>query len=330
MRFPAQSAALSVLTLLSSFRSTEAQEPYSKCSCSPQIYSFTMSFFQTCSNDSIENSAGIFTTVCSIDSNLEAGEDWEDLIPDVGESLVKRRLQEHSKDSKHEMARRIATSDMVPVKVISIVFAEVNSDGSLLIINKNDTLSDVELENGAVVQFESVSSTLDSNVGIDDQLSKVPGGVTLLVVGKNANGELVKTRMLWLYNNDCDVVPLTETAVLGWVTVDTLKKAFGEFCLAIDDSSKTTSIVEAKAGKSSHSGNILSKSGKNGKSIAVETIMSATGTEGDLASIVSITKTGKTTNNILLSKSGKTGSPNRVKMPVNTAHALFPKAGKTI
>ena len=130
---------------------------------------------------------------------------------------------------------------------------------------------------------------------------------------------------------------------------DTLKKAFGEFCLAIDDSSKTTSIVEAKAGKSSHSGNILSKSGKNGKSIAVETIMSATGTEGDLivstamdtimsatgtegdlASIVSITKTGKTTNNILLSKSGKTGSPNRVKMPVNTAHALFPKAGKTI
>lgn len=220
MRVSAQSAALPVLALLSrSIHCTRAQEPDHKCSCSPQKYSFTLSLFQTCSDDSIENSPGVFTTVCSVDSNLGPGDDWGSFIPDVGESLVKRSLKEHGKDTNHKTTHRIAAADMVPVKIISVVFAEVNSDGSLVVINKNDTLSDVELENGAVVQFESISSTLDPDVGIEEQLSNVPGGVTLLLVGKNANGELVKSRMLWLYNNECDIVPLTETGVLGWTSV---------------------------------------------------------------------------------------------------------------
>lgn len=105
---------------------------------------------------------------------------------------------------------------MVPVKIVSLVFAEV-SDAALVVINKDETLADVELENGAVVELDSISKTLDSDVDIEGQLSSVPGGVTMLLVGENSSGELVKTRLLWLYNNDCDLVH--PTGKLGWIEV---------------------------------------------------------------------------------------------------------------
>jgi hypothetical protein len=70
-----------------------------------------------------------------------------------------------------------------------------------------------------VVEFDSISAKLDPDVGIDDQLSSVPGGVTVLLVGENASGELIKTRMLWLYDNSCNMIPLAEAADLGWIYV---------------------------------------------------------------------------------------------------------------
>jgi hypothetical protein len=161
----------------------------------------------------------MFTTVCSTDSNLSSDDDWTEIIADVGESLVRRRLTEKFVGFNDKRTRRVATKDLAPVKIISIIFAEVSSDGSLVVINKEETLANVDLGDKSVVEFDSISKTLDPEKDINEQSLLVPGGVTILLVGENSNGELVKTRMLWLYNNVCDAVPLTETGELGWITV---------------------------------------------------------------------------------------------------------------
>lgn len=199
-----------VISLL--WNSSQLSKAQELCSCSPRKYSFTLSLSQTCNDDTLQSSPGVFTTVCSTDTNVEVDGDWSDLIPDVGGSLVRRSLNLNDKP-----VLRLA-EDVVPIKIVSIVFAEVNSDGSLVIINKDESFADADLGNGAIVEFDSISNTLDSNVVLQDQ-SDVPGGVTVLLVGENADGKLVKTRMLWLYKNDCDLVPLAETSDLGWISV---------------------------------------------------------------------------------------------------------------
>jgi hypothetical protein len=148
------------------------------------------------------------------------------MIPNVGESLVRRILSDQTLGGYRESVFRSATDDMVPVKIISIVFAEVGSDGSLIVINKDDTHADVDLKDGSVVEFDSISKELDRDVNINDQISRVPGGVTILLVGENSIGELVKTRILWLYGNNCDEVPLAGTGHLGWITVVRSIKTF--------------------------------------------------------------------------------------------------------
>ena len=105
---------------------------------------------------------------------------------------------------------------MVPVKIVSVVFAEV-ADASMVVINKDETLADVELENGAVFELDSISKTLDSDVDIESQSLSVPGGVTMLLVGENSSGELVKIRLLWLYSTNCDLVH--PAGRLGWIEV---------------------------------------------------------------------------------------------------------------
>lgn len=114
------------------------------CSCSPQKYSFTVSLSQTCDNDTLAASPGVFTTVCSTDANVGADDDWSSIIPDVGESLVKRFLTDETP------MRQMVTKDMTPVKIISLIFAEVNSDGSLVVINKDESLSETDLKDESV------------------------------------------------------------------------------------------------------------------------------------------------------------------------------------
>jgi hypothetical protein len=141
MRIAAKSAAITLTLFSSTLRLVNPQE---LCSCSPQKYSFTLSLSQTCDNDTLESSPGVFTTVCSTDTNIEADDDWSSIIPDVGESLVRRSL----KDGRP--MRQIVTKDMAPVKIISLIFAEVNSDGSLVVINKDESLSDTDLKDEVV------------------------------------------------------------------------------------------------------------------------------------------------------------------------------------
>ncbi|KAL3791813.1 hypothetical protein HJC23_002444 [Cyclotella cryptica] len=218
MKFSATSASL-IISLASLLLSSRAQEPSTLCLCSPRTYSFTLALSQSCKTDTLANSPGIWTTVCSTDSNFGADTEFTEMIPNVGESLVRRILSDQIPGDHNERVFSAATDDMVPVKIISLVFAEVLSDGSLVITNKDETLANVKLDDGAVVEFDSISKRLDLNVDINDQLSSVPGGVTMLLVGENSIGELVKTRMLWLYDNNCDAVPLAGGGALGWITV---------------------------------------------------------------------------------------------------------------
>jgi hypothetical protein len=137
------------------------------------------------------------------------------MLPDVGESLVGgQRVLNGIKGGD----LRVGTGDMVPNKITCIVFAEVHSDG-LVVSNKDESLVDVNLEDGAVVNFESISKTLDPGADVEDTVSRVPGGVLVLLVGENTSGELVRTRMLWMYDNNCSAVPLMETGDLGWISV---------------------------------------------------------------------------------------------------------------
>ncbi|KAL7480658.1 hypothetical protein ACHAW6_006335 [Cyclotella cf. meneghiniana] len=242
--------------------SSQEEEPSTRCVCSPQAYSLTLSLSQTCKTDTLANSPGVWTTVCSTDSNFGADTELTEIIPNVGESLVRRSLSDQMLGGNKERVSRSATDDMVPVKIISIVFAEVRSDGSLVVINKDDTHADVDLRNGSVIEFDSISKELDRDVDINDQLSRVPGGVTILLVGENSIGELVKTRILWLYDNSCDEVPLAGTGYLGWITVDSCELASNKFCPSQSTGSRT--------------GTLFAKSAKFGKSAGMTTVPNTT------------------------------------------------------
>ena len=65
------------------------------------------------------------------------------------------------------------------------------------IINQDSTYFDIDGSDGDILEYTSISSTLDVNVPIGDQLDKVPGGVILVLFGENAAGEVIQNRVAW-------------------------------------------------------------------------------------------------------------------------------------
>ena len=63
-------------------------------------------------------------------------------------------------------------------EVISIQFLEFDTEGTLLVINQDDTYEDVAFTDGQTVEFTSISAKLDPDEPLSEQLDKIPGGAS--------------------------------------------------------------------------------------------------------------------------------------------------------
>ena len=117
--------------------------------------------------------------------------------------------------------QELQSEDLVPIEITSVVSIEVGDNDDLEVINKDDSLSNVTLVEGDMVTFTSLSQQLDHDESLEDQYidDVLPGGVSIIIEGKNAGGEMVKNRVFWTYTNDCRDFLLIEVGdTIGWLT----------------------------------------------------------------------------------------------------------------
>lgn len=186
-------------------------------SCSPSVLKIVLSLNQMCGDGDLIDNEGIEDTLCLLDVDFTGGEN-DDLFPG---RILNRRLDWKPASNR---ALQEETTDTVPVEISSIQFLELDSFGNLDVINQDTSFTDVSLEDGDEVQFNSISVTLDPTVPLEEQLAILPGGGALIIVGTNAAGETLRNRILWTYTNSCESscmesdVPITEGDTIGWVT----------------------------------------------------------------------------------------------------------------
>lgn len=147
-------------------------------------------------------------------------------------------------------------------------------------------------------------------------------------MGENKSGELIKTRMLWLYDNSCAMTPLTESVDLGWISVETIKMASEEFCAASGSDNTLSNSVKPKADKSE--GKLVSKSGKinSTDNLSLSYRYNKSGKV--------LTKAGKANsdaNGVVFVESGKEAPGGSMSMShgeLSAKYYLFNKAGKAL
>ena len=178
------------------------------CSCSPVKYNFTLNLSQDCDSNDVIGNNGIEGSFCYI----------EDLdYIDYDEAV--------SSSSTYEPVRRKRERDLqdkTPVEIISIQFLEFDTQGDLRVIHQDDThIKDASFKDGDVVSYYSKSSFLDPTVAMEEQMDYVPGGASLILFGKTADGEIVRNRFFWVYTMECgiEVVTINDGDEIGWVTI---------------------------------------------------------------------------------------------------------------
>jgi len=239
-----------------------------QCSCSPTAYDFKLDLGQDCATDDLEGKPGIGLTFCFLGVSSAGG--LRRLRSDAstsggggigGPRLLKKDDAEIEKVSKinledplgvavtEKLARQIADGGL---EVISVQFLEFDTSGALVVLNQDDTYSNVSLANGDVFTFKSISSDLDPGVPIEDQLDLLPGGVQVTLRGRvfdeeSQENKIVSNRITWSYDNACDVVPITGGESIGWTTIEDVSPASDVFCPALRTPSTTAATTTVAA-----------------------------------------------------------------------------------
>ena len=114
---------------------------------------------------------------------------------------------------------RQSTTSTSPAYISSILFIEFDTSGLLTIINEDDTyLTNANLSNGTLITYPSISAQLNTELPLDEQLDKVPGGAGLFIFANNEIGELVlRSRVVWEYDLNCNVELNMVGESLGWI-----------------------------------------------------------------------------------------------------------------
>ena len=165
-----------------------------ECSCSNTKFTFRLDFSQDCTVDNIQENAGIDSTYCIIDNANTAEEPV-------------RKLQ-----------------STTPVEITSVEFLEF-ARGSMEVMYRDDSYMNARLVDGDTVTFYSSSSYLPV-VSTDEQDEYIPGGVSLIITGMTEDGNEVRNRFYWLYDEvvtDClenlFLPGIYEGDAIGWVVV---------------------------------------------------------------------------------------------------------------
>lgn len=252
--------ALPLLFFLLVVLAAEAQDQI--CSCAPTVFNFvldlsveatTPSDDGECAFNTIAGNPGVEFSLCrqALDgatpltasaSALHQRLPLCNLSPDsksvicrekgrtlaVEEKVVSNgRLQDGGHNELRD--RELETAN----EVTSAQFLEFGSDYEIKdngieiviiadVINQDDTYINTVLQDGAAMQFVSISSQLNPCVPLEDQMDKVPGGALVTMKGKTESGQIQQVDFLWLYDmNDCgsENHPVQVGDKIGWVTV---------------------------------------------------------------------------------------------------------------
>ena len=88
-------------------------------------------------------------------------------------------------------------------------------------------------DDGDTIQYTSISDSLDPNVSLNDQLTKVPRHIEFIIIGENEQGEVLENTFLVQYTLSCEVEPIAIGNQKGWVEISDYLPAIPAFCGAV-------------------------------------------------------------------------------------------------
>jgi hypothetical protein len=237
--------AVATLASITSYNAATAQSTVgpSLCSCSPSTFNFELNVAGNCDATSL---TGVTDDLCLVifrppGITAIGGDKIEFNIDDVLTTLSEgndrrkkydywRRRLSHDGNDMSNRNKRGLNSITTPVTITNVEIWEYDSSGAYTVIN-NKSFSDQSLSGGDVIEFTSISSKLNPNIPLEDQLQYLPGGLILRYVGFNINNEEVNNIVAWEYNvEDCTTEQITDGNFIGWLFVENVTLASGAFC----------------------------------------------------------------------------------------------------
>ncbi|KAL7555249.1 hypothetical protein ACHAWF_018907, partial [Thalassiosira exigua] len=156
----------------------------------------------------------------------------------AGQRQLKRNRKRDGEDPTNRDDHEDGDDDdgrRVPVRLLSAQFLEL--DTSMAVINQDDSYLNATLTfpPGAdvVLDYASISDSLDPAQPLEEQMENVPGGVILILVGSTEDGEVVRNRIMWTYNLGCgaeESATVEAGDAFGWSTFDMVEPARKDFC----------------------------------------------------------------------------------------------------
>lgn len=228
-------------------------------SCSPTVYNFQLNLEGNC-----DSFSGFDAAICFFarggapndmaSSNLRGpaqrrslslkGHQWKRLLS--GHDFTSHI--DHAQKFAQQEQRMTQVLDTAPTTITSVTFVEADTTPKLNIINQDSTFFNTSLANGEILVFSSISSQLDSDTPIEDQMDLVPGGVILTLFGVNADNVVVQNTVAWGYDNDnCESErsksqPLAVGDSIGWVTLRDYTPAENKVLPTATTTTTTTTI----------------------------------------------------------------------------------------
>mmetsp|Transcript_25713 Transcript_25713/g.39928 ORF Transcript_25713/g.39928 Transcript_25713/m.39928 type:complete len:409 (-) Transcript_25713:2322-3548(-) len=281
--------------------------PLNTCSCSPRDFTFQLQLDRNCDTDTIDGTPGIEKAVC----NVRGG------VGDI---------------------------DLSTLEIVDIQFLEFGS--GLEVINQNDTFTNTSLANGDTFSFPSISSMLNPDIPIEEQLQYFPTGLSLNMEGKvkdsDGNEVTVRNQVAWTYTESCSDLPISVGQGIGWVDIVGKEAPSPDFCPAAGPVPPTTT-TEATTPSTTTTANVITTTssshsmitttvplfGKSGKSAKSKTLkdhqMAKVAKSVNDAKAEKVSKSGKSseksakvTKAPTKSKSAKMFTPNS-SMPVSAS-----------
>ena len=142
-----------------------------------------------------------------------------------------------SKQARQSDTTTTTTTTAVPAYISSILFIEFDTSGLLTLINTNDTyLSNQTFTNSTTISYPSISTSLNTDIPLDEQVDKIPGGAGLFLFGNDDDGDVIlRSRLVWEYDTkDCSVELDVEGDTLGWIMFVSIALCAACFSACVD------------------------------------------------------------------------------------------------
>eukprot|EP00804_Cyclotella_cryptica_P014568 CCRYP_004850-RA/>CCRYP_004850-RA protein AED:0.09 eAED:0.09 QI:461/1/1/1/1/0.83/6/1001/334 len=224
------------LLLLSSPTSIHAQDD-DVCSCSPREYFFKLDLSATCPpnpppfppNDVF--GPGVSDYTCAI--SPEPSSTKEKLNDEQVRRLFSDEPMENDDNNANVDDIVMPTIiDPEPVVIDSIQFFE--SDIDFNVINQDPAyVRGISFVNGDIFNYTSISDLITTS---SKDTNKIPGGISMVLRGRNAAGERVRNIFSIRFTNECGIPTFEVGEAIGWVIFESLVPASKETCRSVQGS----------------------------------------------------------------------------------------------